>query len=235
MNTALAVPTKRTFNTLGASPLTFRALAHEDVLTPEKSIARSKTANSTLFASAIQPATSPTNVSQTMTAITNASSVFESTRTILAELQELIGTLGAPQTLSLSTTQDFGTVHGGDYAFRDANGIVRFVEIKQLTVPTVEYLFVPNADQRRRTAKVIEPLQQIGISEILVYQGDGDEIILQAGPSTHSLTFLLKTSSTIGMFRVNDFSEINFTKLSADPTRAELFEIAKNYSSAING
>lgn len=106
------------------------------------------------------------------------------------------------------------------------------------TKSKVSYLFSPTQAQKVRVDGVIKPLQDLGIDDLLVYEGGDDELVVEGGPSSRTFTVLLKTDRSNVLFREghkDDFTKVSFTKLNLMPDRDSLMALGSRYLRELNG
>lgn len=111
------------------------------------------------------------------------------------------------------------------------DGISDFIE------PAVEWLFAPSIEQSLKISAAAAQIALVGMFGILCYEGDEGEMILEAGPSGRTLTFLFKTDEDVALYRKDpaDYTNVTARSFSPSVTLAEIASVAQEYLREVNG
>lgn len=100
------------------------------------------------------------------------------------------------------------------------------------TQACIQTLFTPTEEQRARIQDFTPAIVSAGISNILAYENEQDDLIIEAGPPARTLTFVIKKNRILAMYRVDHedgTSEIVSSRLSATPSAEEISAITRSY------
>jgi hypothetical protein len=103
--------------------------------------------------------------------------------------------------------------------------------------PQINYLFEPTLQQSLQIEKIATVLEALSVTGLLCYEGEQGEVFLEAGPSDRSLTFLLKPTKLVALYREGDdeeFSSVSRRTLPVNFELSDLFSVVTDYLRAVN-
>jgi hypothetical protein len=97
--------------------------------------------------------------------------------------------------------------------------------------PKISMQFIPTPEMKVRIIDIARVLDRIG--NLVAYEGDEDEVVLEAGPRKNSLTILLQPLTTTAMYRTGsayELSNLQVLTLAKKPRNDELETLVLSYA-----
>jgi hypothetical protein len=99
-------------------------------------------------------------------------------------------------------------------------------------MPQIDVRFTPTREQQQRIDLLAGALQEAGLGNLLAFENDLGDLVIEAGPPARTLTLISRPAKTLAIYRTaagEDF-DVRTEKFETPPPRAEILKIAHEYT-----
>jgi hypothetical protein len=100
------------------------------------------------------------------------------------------------------------------------------------TAVLIDVRFAPTRDQQTQIDMLAAALHEAEIGNLLAFENDLGELVIEAGPPARTLTLISKPTRTLAIYRTstNEDFEIHTAKFETPPPRTEILKVAHEYA-----